>query len=253
MFDDESDDAVTAEDGAALLGLETTEEADPRLVAFLGDLVRADGEAPEDLVPPATGDEIVRALAALVPDARERQRRASIPEATTLATLRDVGRKHRLYGAATVLPWLLGILRGDVLEVGRLQVERRAGAHGHALHVPESGALSPSLVDDALSRAAAVTGARAFSCTSWLLDPRIGSALPASNIAKFAARFRLVDSGEATAVASAEAAKFVFRRSPADVLDPALVTPNTSLEQLVASTLRGGDDWAAPVGVLVLT
>lgn len=232
------------------LRVERTGGADPLLVESLRELVRGDGEPPEDLVVSASGDEIAMALAALVPDARERQRRLGIPEEITRATLHDVARKHGLYGAKTVLPWLLGILRGDVLEVGRLQVERREGTRGHALHIPETGALSPALVDESLSRAAALTGARAFSCTSWLLDPRIAAELPTSNIAAFAARFRIVDPGEPTTAASADAAKFVFRRTLADVRDSALVVPQTSLERLVAKTLRAGHDWTEPSGVL---
>lgn len=85
---------------------------------------------------------------------------------------------------------------GDVIEVGRLQVERRAGAHGHALHIPETGGAKP------------------------------------------------------TTAASADAAKFVFRRTLADVRDSALVVPQTSLERLVAKTLRAGQDWTEPSGVL---
>ena len=230
----------------------TQPKADPLLVASLRELIRADGEPSDDLAVPASGDEIVTALSALVPEARERQRRAGIPEDITLATLRDIGRKHSLYGAETVLPWLLGLLRGDVIEIGRLQVERRPGAHGHALHIPENGPLSPTLVDESLNRAAAITGARAFSCTSWLLDPRIGSALPASNIAAFAARFRIVDPGEGGPAASAEAAKFVFRRPLSDVLDPARVIPLSRLERVVAASLRAGEEWTAPLGVLVI-
>ena len=241
---------MTVHDDAAIVGIDPAGEADPRLVAVLRELVHADGEPAEDLIVPAPGDEMAMAMAALVPEALARQRDIGIPEAVTLATLRDVGRKHRLYGAETVVPWLVGILRGDVIEVGRLQIERRPGAHGHALHIPENGPLSPALVDDSLSRAAAITSATAFSCTSWLLDPRIRSAIPHSNIAAFAARFRLVDSGEASAAASAEAAKFVFRRSLGEVLDPACVVPTSKLEQLVVSTLRGGEDWTVPVGLM---
>ncbi|GAA1536386.1 hypothetical protein HD600_001518 [Microbacterium ginsengiterrae] len=241
---------MTDHDAAAIVGIEPAAEADLLLVAVLRELVHAAREPAEDLVISAAGDEIAMAMAALVPEAMARQRGIGIPEAVTLATLRDIGRKHRLYGAETVVPWLVGILRGDVIQVGRLQVERRAGAHGHALHIPESGALSPALVDDSLHRAAAITGAKTFSCESWLLDPRIGSAIPASNIAGFAARFCILDPGAASAEASAAVAKFVFRRSLSEVRDPAVVVPRSSLERLVASTLRGGEEWTSPLGVL---
>lgn len=236
---------------AAVLGLALVGDADPLLVTVLREFLHNDAEPPQDLALPASGDEIVLALTALVPEARERQRHAGIPEAVTLATLHDVRRKHRLYGAETVLAWLLGILRGDVIEVGRLQVERRRGAHGHALHVPESGPLSPLLVERSLTRAAAITGAGTFSCTSWLLSPLIGAEMPTSNIAAFAARFGIADPGAASAEASAEVAKFVFRRSLADVLDPSLIVARSTLERLVVSTLRAGENWIAPLGIIM--
>lgn len=195
------------------------------------------------------GTALIAALGALVPAARERHRHEGIPAAVTAATLRDIGRKHDLYGAASVLEWMLGLLRGDVVEVGRLQVERRPGRRGHALHVPESGPLSPLAVDEALDRARRLTGATAFSCESWLLDPALRVELPGSNIAAFAARFDLVEGLGPSPAASEDAAKFVFRRPAAEV-QAGGVTPRTRLEHLVATRLRSGAEWSAPLGIL---
>lgn len=51
--------------------------------------------------------------------------------------------------------------------------------------------------------------------------------------------------------ASAEVAKFVFRRSLADVLDPSLIVARSTLERLVVSTLRAGENWIAPLGIIM--
>lgn len=242
--------------GFAALGLAADPgPADPRLVARLRALVLDPGPLPAEIDVPAGGfaaddDALVAALTQLVPAARERHRREGIDEAVTAATLRDVGRKHDLYGAASVLEWMLGLLRGDVVELGRLQVERRPGPRGHALHVPETGPLTPGAVDEALARARDTLGATAFSCESWLLDPVLAVELAGSNIAAFAARFDLVGHVEPTPAASEEAAKFVFRRSAAEVRTGGGVEPRTRLEHAVASRLRADEEWSAPLGVL---
>ncbi len=94
----------------------------------------------------ATEGEVVAALATLVPDALAMHGALGIPPDVTAATLVDVGEKHRVYGARHELPWLLGILRGDVLSVGRLQVERRPGRRGltaSTCHGPVRSGLTP--------------------------------------------------------------------------------------------------------------
>lgn len=237
---------------ATLLGLpEPSRPADAVLAArFRRILAAADPDTDVTPVPPA--EEIVPALVEVVPDALARHRRERIPEHITRASLLDVGRKHRLYGAASVLSWLLGILRGDVVEVGRLQVERRAGPHGHALHIPETGPLDPPAVDRSLRSATALTNAHTFSCTSWLLEPVLREELPGSNIAAFASRFRIVSTPEPDDAASEAVCKFVFRRPLREVLDPRLVTPRSRLEVVVAGRLRAGIPWSEPTGTLVV-
>lgn len=227
------DDALTAR-------LRTYLERDRRL-----------GDAEWNEGPPATGDEVLAALRALMPAARERQRALGIPDDVIEDTLRDVDRKHADYGAHTEVPWLMQILRGDVIELGRLQVERVRGAQGHGLHIPASGPLTPEAVDDSLRRIRALVGDATLVCTSWLLDPVLVEELPESNMAAFARRFELTGPVERSDAGSAAAAKFVFRRPLAEVLDPAVVTPVTRLERLVTSRLRAGLGWAEARGVLV--
>jgi hypothetical protein len=234
---------------ATILGLPApTGSADAGLVATLRGVIAAPGPLPDELGVSADGDALVAALTLVAEDARTRHRELGIDDDVSRDTLQDVGRKHALYGAASVLPWILGLLRADVVELGRLQVERRRGRHGHALHIPETGPLSPPAVDASLARVREFTGATEFSCESWLLDPGLGASLRGSNIAAFAARFDLVEPAAPSAAASEDAAKFVFRRPLADVR-AGLVRPRTRLEELVAARLRS-DDWTAPTGVL---
>lgn len=236
--------------GAAILGLpEPPGPADAALVRRLRRLIVASGPLPDELGISADGGALAAALTAVAGDARARHRELGVDESVSRATLQDVGRKHVLYGAASVLPWILAILRADVVELGRLQVERERGRHGHALHIPETGPLAPAAVEAALAQAREFTGAIDFSCESWLLDPGLGESLPGSNIAAFAARFDLIVPGLPSAAASEDAAKFVFRRPLAEVRTPGLVTPQTRLEDLVLTRLRSGD-WTAPTGVL---
>lgn len=230
--------------------------ADPGAVApeALVRAVRAglgDREHPVE-VGSATEGDVLAAFAALVPEARRLHEDAGIPPEVTAATLVDVGSKHRIYGARTEVPWLLGILRGDVLSVGRLQVERRPGEDGRrGLHIPASGPLTADAVDASLRRASELLGATRFTCTSWLLEPVLVERLPGSNMAAFSRRFSL---DPATTLPSgagaASAAKFVFTASVDEVRDPTRLIPRTSLERLVADRLRSGAGWAEPTGVL---
>lgn len=239
-------------DHAALLDLAAVareQSVSRQLVDRLRALIRSAEEVPHPIDAEASSDAVARALIELVPDALERHREADVPPEVTRETLADVGRKHRLYGAATVVPWALELMRADVLSAGRLQVSMRESEHGHHLHIPELGPLLPADVDASLMRAAQLTGSTRFVCTSWLLDARLLQALAGSNIAAFAERFDIVSGEEETLLASEEAARFVFRRPLADVLDPALPA-ETRLERVVASTLRSGRNWTMPTAVL---
>ncbi len=239
---------------ASLLGVAVTTSPDGQLVhRFRQQLWRSAPVTDEDVL--SGGDlgneEVVAALVSLAPDALLLHARAGIPAAVSRQTLQDVGRKHRLYGARNVTGWLLGILRGDVVELGRLQVERQASDLGHALHVPEKGRLVPSDVTASLVWAKNFTGARRFTCTSWLLDPQLARELPESNIAAFAHRFTLLSAPKPSAHASEEVVKFVFRRPLGEVLDPGKVTPRTALERIVVARLRAGEQWSEPTGVMI--
>jgi hypothetical protein len=230
---------------AALLGLSGVEPlpgGSPSVDA-LRSAVRGESDAP-DLV-----DSLAPALVAVVPDAVERHRALGVPPDVTEATLADVGRKIEAYGATVDVPWLVGLMRADVLALGRLQFERETSGGGRAIHIPEGGGLRPDLVDASLAEARAVFGDGTLICTSWLLDPTLLQLPATSNIVAFARRFD-VEPTEPGHEGDQAAAKFVFRRSLAEVLDPASVAPRTTLEHLVAGHLRAGRHWSEPRGTL---
>ena len=174
---------------------------------------------------------------------------SGIPLEITAATLADVGRKIEAYGATVDRPWLVGLLRGDVLAFGRLQVEREVSADGRALHIPEGGALTPAEIDDSLALARRFLGDGAIVCTSWLFDPALSRLPESSNIAAFVSRFE-VGAVEPSPSGSRSAAKFVFRRPLAEVLEPAVVIPTSGVERIVAEHLRSGRHWSEPRATL---
>lgn len=238
---------------ADLLGLgESTGRVDRRLQAQVRTMIEADQAAdPLD----ATLTQLLPVLHDLVPLALARHRALGVSPQVTRQTLQDVGRKARLYGPDLPLDWLVGLLRADVVALGRLQFSRLSGPSGHDVHVPETGPLLPGLVDESLRRAVAELGATAFTCESWLLDPFVADELPeGSNLVRFARRFTVPETarptGPAPTRADAEVARFVFRRPLTDVLDPARVTPRTTLERLVVRRLRAGEHWTEPRGTM---
>jgi hypothetical protein len=230
---------------AALLGLPGVEPLPEGSAAVdaLRAAVRGEADAPESV------DSLAAALVAVVPDALERHRALGVAEDVTAATLADVGGKIDAYGSTVDVPWLVGLLRGEVLALGRLQYEREATDEGRAIHIPEGGSLRPELVDASLAEARALFGDGTMICTSWLLDPTLLQLPETSNIVAFARRFD-VEPTDPGHEGDEAAAKFVFRRPLAEVLDPAVVIPRTTLERLVADHLRAGNHWSEPKGTL---
>ncbi|MFI5052158.1 MAG: acyltransferase domain-containing protein [Acidimicrobiales bacterium] len=172
--------------------------------------------------------------------------------------------------------WQLLALRGELLEIGRLQYhylvtgvstlspvpwydEEQAAARGagfrrgdvqFGLHIPEGPGFDPATIDDSLSRARAVLGAvwpsdrrRLASCMSWLLDDALGHYLPAtSNILAFQRRFTMVPGGYDD---DADTLEFVFRR-PGVALEE--LPQRTTLERAIVARLREGGHWRARTG-----
>ncbi|MEJ5946697.1 hypothetical protein WDZ17_15465 [Pseudokineococcus basanitobsidens] len=257
---------TTPSEAWSLLGMagrpETLRPAAPAVVATLREALEAEGPPAPGLLDHLGTAAVLPALGALVPEARSRGRRLGVPDPVVVATLADVGRKVAHYGDLVEPGWFVGLLRLDVVAVGRLQVERVPGAAGRAVHVPEGAPLTTEAVVDAVRHADALLGPGPLVCTSWLLDPWVGRALgPASRIARFAALFA-PDGDDVAAEPEVDAdgwtsgdhavARFVFRRPVGDVLAGAGTTGGerggTRLQRLALERWRHGHHVTEPRG-----
>ncbi|MFP7762009.1 hypothetical protein [Marisediminicola sp. LYQ134] len=232
-------------------------------VASLRSAILADGatdardaRGPKDAaarVAAVTADLCIRDLHAVFlaarADALRRHLSLGIPHHVTDATLADIPSKITAYGTSVDRPWLVGLMRADVLGIGRLQFERVAADEGRGIHIPEGGPLTPADVDASLAAARDLLGHAPLVCTSWVFDPTLRALPPTSNIRGFVGRFD-VDDAVASESADHSVARFVFRRPLADVLDPTSVTPATRVERIVAEHLRGGLHWSEPRATL---
>jgi hypothetical protein len=193
-------------------------------------------------------DLAVTALAA-EPLAVARYRALGIPEDIMAQSLADVGVKLSTYGARADLPWLVQVMRADVLAFGRLQFERKTIDGVRPLHIPNGGPLTPDEIDNSLTAARAFLGDEPMVCTSWMLDPLVQTLPAHSNVAAFARRFT-VEEGVRSVEADRSVANFVFRLP----LEEALALPasalTTSVERLVHGHLASGAHWSEPRGRL---
>lgn len=193
--------------------------------------------------------DIAAAALAVEPLAVARYRALGIPDDITAHSLADVGRKISAYGATVDLPWLVQVMRGDVLAFGRIQLERKTVDGARALHIPEGGSLGAEEIDSSLAAGRAFLGEETVVCTSWLLDPLLQELPAQSNIAAFARRFSVSE-----VVRSEEAdhavAKFVFRLPLAEVLALPSDALTTNAQRLVHRHLAAGAHWSEPRGIL---
>lgn len=248
--------ATAALDRPADLELITT--AADRLVAQLGDFGPDDPDIWSGV--PAGSDGILPLLALLVtaPEVADWHAGRGIPADVSAATLAELGQQvwvHRLtygtFGLHThgwlTLPW-----SGALYWLGRLQFNLEPDGDGWVLstHIPRSGPLAPEGVDSAFAAARDFFAAyfpeypaRAFVCTSWLLDPALAEDLPGTNLAAFQRRWSLTGvrhPGEADVLF------FVFsRRDPTD-LDA--LPRDTALQRAVLDRLADGRGWCNVVG-----
>ncbi|MCL2516270.1 MAG: hypothetical protein FWD85_12695 [Microbacteriaceae bacterium] len=217
-----------------------------------GSVLELDAEACERM----PFERFLAAVEAAVPEARARLEALGIPAAVQTASLADIDRKVRVYGDNGIRGWVVGLLRGDVVQLGRLQFERAAGVPGRAVHIPELGPLDPVAVDEAFATARRFFGdGRRFVCTSWLLDPRLQQLGAGSNIVAFQNRFEPVP-GAAPEGATAEGeegdeavAKFAFG-VPLHRLDRRAAPATTPVQRIVAGVWRAGGAWREPTGLL---
>ncbi len=234
-FDLDSDDAAEVAVASAQI------EGDAELSARVADVVRQLGDHFEELRPwklldlpalfnPVTDPDAPAALrwlyvvafADFLPTTLAAHVRRGVPEATSRATLADVGRHvriaRRLYGVRACIEqnWLQAHVRGILYDLGRLQfnlarlefdpaeldeagIDASPGTVVVETHIPETGPLGPEAVDASLARVQGFFAAhfpelgtiRHATCDSWLLDPQLSVIIPGSNIAGFGARYRL--------------------------------------------------------------
>jgi hypothetical protein len=196
-------------------------------------------------------------------------RALGIDDAVTWATLADLGRNlaidRRMNGQGwpIMAQWLTLHVRGAIFELGRLQYQRSRVvepvarlldlAHETrtlALHIPESGPLTPEACDTSLAEAR-VFFDRHFpdeehelvTCGSWLLDPQLAEYLPEdSNMVRFQRRFALTPEERDAGI---EIFRFVFRciDAPLDELPQ-----ETTLQRAVVAHVRAGRQWHERTG-----
>ena len=249
-------------------------QAADRIVSHIGDFLPWDAEikwSDAEAQPNALGTGVLPMLTLLVtaPEVAAFHAARGIPAEVSTATLADLGQQvwvHRLtYGQFGLHThgWLTRAWCGALYWLGRLQFELRleeVSGRGKdkgpewvlSTHIPRSGPLSPSSVDEAL---AAATGffaryfpdypTRDFFCESWLLDPQLSTLLPDSNLAAFQRRWNV--SGDRQP-GDAEVLFFVFnQRGP---VDPESLPRDTALRQSMAGWLAAGRHWSVVQGRL---
>jgi hypothetical protein len=194
-----------------------------------------------------------------------------VPETVSWTTLGDLGRKlsidRQMNGQSwpTTLQWLTLHVRGGIYQLGRLQFQRGQrleavggdtlgpGGLALALHIPESGPLTPQRCDESFQLAREFFPRhfpdepyQVVTCDSWLLDPQLAEYLPpSSNIVSFQRRFQLLPGG---GDGNESFLRFVFhtRTTPLDELPQ-----RTTLERAVVAHLRAGRGWQTRIGWLV--
>lgn len=249
----------------AALGPVGDDPARRRLADHLG-WVMTDKVGPQAPLLPSTAAMVPAVVAAaLTPPTAAAHRRRGWPDEVSRNTLLDVGRQiaihrriHGEWGLAT-LWWLAAHFRGRLFALGRLQfvpqpswfLDDGTGAPGPGaptldVHIPEAGPLTPASVDDSFERALTfVEGPPpvAFTCLSWMLDPRLEDLLPPdTNLVRFHRRWRLT---ELDLPGTGSVVEFVFRRVDADY---ASFPRRTTLERRLADHLAAGGTWSVRAG-----
>jgi hypothetical protein len=265
---------VTAVDAYRALGFSDEDRADAEkftpdpvavadLVTQLRAIVGHQGTEPQ-LRMPADTRNTVAALLITVPEIRKYHRERGIPDDISWATLADLGlqlqvsrRTHGEYGLATHW-WLTIHWAGQIYALGRLQYMlyqvtedkpvpgTEPGEWVVGVHIPESGPLTPELVDASFAQAREFFPRyfpeypiKTMTLNSWLLDPYLLDNLPQeSNMVRFGRRF----TPYGTPTDSQDSAIFfTFRSHDLGKLDE--FPQHTTLQRLVVSRIKQGGTW----------
>lgn len=201
-------------------------------------------------VPDVDRGELLEAMAGLHGEAVAALIGRGFPASVAVASLADIVRKVETYGDLVADDWLLAVFTGEVVTLGRLQFERRAGRRGRNLHIPELGPLDPDAVDRSLAWAARTFGDGApLICESWIFDDRLGELSATSNLRRFVDRFDRRPTAPSLDGARS-LAKFVFRSTPEDVVGEPLRAQASSLERIAYRALSGDGVWSKGFGRL---
>ncbi|HEY4569176.1 MAG TPA: acyltransferase domain-containing protein [Kribbella sp.] len=249
---------------------------DQAVVKDLADQIRAEigklGHEP-DLRMPEDSRNSVQAFLDTVPDIRRYHAERGIPDDISWASLADLGqqlkvnrRTHGDYGLETHW-WMTIHWTGQIYALGRLQYllhqvpadkpvpGTEPGEWVIGVHIPESGPLTPELVDESLAQAREFFPryfpeypVKTATLWSWLLDPYLLDNLPQdSNMVRFGRRF----TPYGTPTDSQDSAIFfTFRTHGTDHLDE--LPQDTRLQRLVVGRIKDGGTWQSAYGYLRL-
>ncbi|MGH1525493.1 hypothetical protein ACRAWC_16170 [Leifsonia sp. L25] len=202
-------------------------------------------------IPVVDRDELVEAMGALHDEAVAALVTRGFPASVAEASLADIPRKVETYDDLVGDDWLLAVFTGEVVALGRLQFERRAGRRGRNLHIPELGPLDPDAVDRSLAWAArAFDDGAPLICESWIFDDRLGELSASSNLRRFIERFDRAPTAPSLDGAR-DLAKFVFRSTPERVVAEPLRAQASSVERIAYAALAGDGVWSKGFGRLL--
>jgi len=274
---------VTSVEEYRLLGFadvdrEAAEAFSPDQVAVkeLADQIRGAigklGSEPEFRMPEDPRNSI-QAFLDTVPDIRRYHAERGIPDDISWATLADLGqqikvnrRTHGDYGLETHW-WMTIHWTGQIYALGRLQYllhqvpadkpvpGTEPGEWIIGVHIPETGPLTPELVDDSIQQAREFFPryfpeypVRTANLWSWLIDPYLLDQLPQdSNMVKFGRRFTPYGTPNDS---QDSAIFFTFRTHGTDNLDE--LPQDTRLQRLVVERIKNGGTWQSAYGYLRL-
>lgn len=204
--------------------------------------------------PLGTGVLPLLAMVATADDLAAFHGRREVPHAISRQTSTELGQQVRVhrqtfdgFGLHTY-GWMTVVWSGSLFWLGRLQFNLMRLDQGWvcSTHVPQTGGLATTSVDDSFRQAAeffprffADCPVQDFWCASWLLDPELAAALPAaSNISRFQRRWLITGD---LLPGDEDALFFTFaRRGPVD-LDA--LPRDTSLQRVIIDRLRAGGHW----------
>ena len=250
--------------------------ADPVVVKDLADQLRAAigklGEEPE-LRMPEDPRNSVQAFLDTLPDVRRFHAERGVPDDISWASLADLGQQlkvHRRtfgeYGLETHW-WMTVHWTGQIYALGRLQYllhqvpadkpipGTEPGEWIIGVHIPETGPLTPELVDESFAQAREFFPrhfpeypVKTANLWSWLIDPYLLDNLPPeSNMVRFGRRF--TPYGEPNDSQDG-AIFFTFRTHGLERLDE--LPQDTTLQRLVVGRIKNGGTWQSAYGYLRL-